>query len=99
MGCHCTPSSQGAKSEERSADTGSTVGDVAELTDGRWAAFEVKLGPGQVEDAAAKLRTFAERVDTAECGAPVTLGVIVATGYGYRRADGIAVIPIGALGP
>lgn len=32
-------------------------------------------------------------------GAPMALGVIVATGYGYRRTDGIAVIPIGALGP
>ena len=27
------------------------------------------------------------------------LGVIVGTGYGYVRPDGIAVIPIGALAP
>jgi hypothetical protein len=26
-------------------------------------------------------------------------GIIVATGYGYVREDGIQVIPIGALGP
>jgi hypothetical protein len=32
-------------------------------------------------------------------GDPLLLGVIVATGYGYRREDGVAVIPIGALGP
>jgi len=32
-------------------------------------------------------------------GAPAMLGVIVATGVGYLRPDGIAVIPIGALGP
>jgi predicted AAA+ superfamily ATPase len=38
-------------------------------------------------------------VDTERCGSPALLGVIVATGYGYVREDGIAVIPIGALGP
>ena len=32
-------------------------------------------------------------------GEPLALGVITATGYGYMREDGIAVIPIGALGP
>ncbi len=80
-------------------NTGLEVDAIVETADGRWAAFEVKLGPGQVDDAAARLRTFAERVDTTKCGVPIALGVIVATGYGYRRADGIAVIPIGALGP
>ena len=80
-------------------NTGLEVDAIVEMADGRWAAFEVKLGPGQVDDAAARLRTFAERVDTTKCGAPMALGVIVTTGYGYRRTDGIAVIPIGALGP
>jgi uncharacterized protein len=50
-------------------------------------------------DAAASLTRFAARIDTARCGSPALLGVIVATGYGYRREDGVAVIPIGALGP
>ncbi len=27
------------------------------------------------------------------------LGVIVHSGYGYTRADGVSVIPVGALGP
>jgi hypothetical protein len=45
------------------------------------------------------LTRFAERIDIAKCGSPALLGVIVATGYGYRREDGVAVIPIGALGP
>jgi hypothetical protein len=48
--------------------------------------------------AAARPRRFAERIDIAKCGSPALLGVIVATGYGYRREDGVAVIPIGALG-
>jgi len=78
---------------------GLEVDAIVEAGDGRWMAFEVKLGHGQIDDAAASLRRFAARIDTASCGSPALLGVIVATGYGYRREDGVAVIPIGALGP
>jgi predicted AAA+ superfamily ATPase len=80
-------------------NTGLEVGAIVQAADGRWAAFEVKLGQGQIDAAAATLRKFAERIDTTKSGPPQTLGVIVATGYGYRREDGIAVIPIGALAP
>lgn len=58
------------------------------LGDGRWGAFEVKLGPGMVEAGAQPLRKFADVVDTSECGPPAVLGVVCATGYGYRRPDG-----------
>ncbi len=78
---------------------GLEVDAIVEAGDGRWMAFEVKLGQGQVDTAAASLKRFAERIDTASCGSPALLGVIVATGYAYRRKDGVAVIPIGALGP
>jgi predicted AAA+ superfamily ATPase len=65
-----------------------------------WAAFEVKLGgEDPIEKAAANLKKFADDVDTSKSGAPALLGVIVATGYGYARKDGVQVIPIGALGP
>jgi len=80
-------------------NTGLEVDAIVQAADGRWAAFEVKLGQGQIDAAAATLRKFAERIDTAKSGPPQTLGVIVPTGYGYRREDGIAVIPIGALAP
>ncbi len=80
-------------------NTGLEVDAIVELGDGRWAAFEVKLGGGLIEEGAASLRRFAERVDTERCGEPEALGVIVATGYGYTRTDGVSVIPIGALGP
>lgn len=80
-------------------NTGLEVDAIVEGSDGQWAAFEVKLGQGQVDVAAASLLTFATRVDTAKCGAPAALGVITASGYGYRRPDGVHVIPVGALGP
>ena len=80
-------------------NTGLEVDAIVEAADGRWAAFEIKLGPGQVEDGAATLLKFAQRVDTEKCGAPALLAVVVSTGYGYVRDDGVAVIPVGALGP
>ena len=66
---------------------------------GPWAAFEIKLGAGRVDEAAKTLLRFVERIDTDKVGRPAAMGVIVGSGYGYTRDDGIAVVPIGALGP
>jgi predicted AAA+ superfamily ATPase len=78
---------------------GLEVDAIVEAADGRWAAFEIKLGPGQLDAAAANLKKFAGQIDTERCPSPAVLGVIVGTGYGYLREDGIMVIPVGALGP
>lgn len=65
-----------------------------------WGAFEVKLGGDKrIEEAAENLAKFRERIDTSKSGDPAVLAVIVATGYGYVRKDGIQVIPVGCLGP
>lgn len=72
---------------------------VVQARDGRWAAFEMKMGPKAVEEGARNLLRLAERVDPEVVGPPRALGVIVASGYGYVRPDGVGVIPIGALGP
>lgn len=76
--------------------------EVDAIVDGgpnRWAAFEIKLGAGRIEEAAQTLLKFADRVDTNRTGEPAALGVITGSPYGYRRPDGVSVIPIGALGP
>jgi len=68
---------------------------------GSWAAFEVKLGgkPG-VEEAAANLLSFRDRVDTGRMGEPGALAVVVGSGvYAFRREDGVWVVPIGVCGP
>jgi len=68
--------------------------------DGRWGAFEIKLGGEKnIDTGAANLRKFAGEIDTKRSGEPAVLGVIVAAGYGYEREDGVQVIPITALGP
>lgn len=79
--------------------SGLEVDAVVEAADGRWMACEVKLGSGQIEEGAATLRRFARQVDTDRCGEPAALAVIVGSGYGYVRQDGVHVVPIGALGP
>jgi len=68
--------------------------------EGRWAAFEIKLGGEEFIDEAAKnLVTFASRIDTSRVGEPAALGIVVASGWGYTRQDGISIIPVGSLGP
>ena len=79
-------------------NTGLEVDALVDAGSGRWAAFEIKLGAGRVDEAARTLLKFADRVDTERCGKPATLGVIVGSGYGYSRPDGVGVIPVGGLG-
>lgn len=73
---------------------------VVQLPDGRWGAFEVKLGANQVEEAAASLlsinRSFEEKGDKKPDVLAVVCGMSSAT---YRRKDGVYVIPITALCP
>ncbi len=77
--------------------TGREVDAVVQLPSGRWAGFEVKLGASAqiVDAAAAGLRAFAADVRADD---PV-LTVVTGTGPSYRRADGVNVVAIGALGP
>lgn len=72
---------------------------ILQIPDGRWGAFEVKLGPGRIDDAAASLLRFASTIDTKKAGEPAVLGVITTGTYGYTRKDGIHVIPVAALCP
>ena len=78
---------------------GLEVDAVVEAADGRWAAFEIKLGERWVDDGAKSLRRLARRLEDSDHGKPSALAVIVPTGYGYVRPGEVGVIPIGTLGP
>lgn len=69
---------------------------IIELPDGRWAAFEIKLGahPAVVDEAAANLLKLKALVVGGE---PVALGVITGTGYSLTRPDGVLQLAVGAL--
>ena len=60
--------------------------------------MEIKLGEGQVEAAAASLLRFANQLNLERTGSPAFLAVVCGKGYGYRRPDGIAVVPVGGAG-
>lgn len=69
---------------------------VVEHLDGEWAGFEVKLGGDLVDEGAAALLRMA---GTRTARAPRALVVLTGTEYGYRRPDGVWVVPLGCLGP
>ena len=78
---------------------GLEVDAIVEADDGRWAAFEVKLGERWVEEGMSNLRTLALRMEKGGRGRPAALAVIVPGGYGHMRGGEVGTIPIGALGP
>ena len=80
-------------------NNGVEVDAIVQLADGRWGAFEVKLGLGSIDAAAENLLRFEKLIDRGHSGPPQVMAVICGTGFAYRRPDGIAVIPIGTLGP
>ena len=81
---------------------GLEVDAVIELTDGRWAALEIKLDCAKADGAAANLLRLREKVAAnplAQNPEPVFLGVIAANApFFFKRPDGIYVIPAGCLG-
>ena len=65
-----------------------------------WIAVEVKLSHSpSVVDAAATLLRVAESIDTSKAGPRAAQLVITPAGYAHTRPDGVAVAPIGSLGP
>ena len=61
---------------------GLAVDAVVEAADGRWAAFEIKLGERWVEDGARNLLRLARRMEQSDHEQPSALAVIVPSGYG-----------------
>ena len=82
-------------------NTGLEVDAVVETAAGEWIAAEAKLGGDKAIDSAARnLLKLRSRVDTDAVGEPSKLIVVTAVGgYAYTRPDGVAVIPVTALGP
>ena len=77
---------------------GREVDAVVELPDGRWGAFEVKLGAHQIDDAARSLLSLRAVIERQGARTPSVLAVVCGlTSFAYTRADGVVVVPITAL--
>lgn len=79
--------------------SGLEVDAILHLSDGRWAAVEVKLGALMVEEAAANLIKLRNQIDDSRMQAPSFLMVVTGTEYAYQREDGVYVVPLGCLKP
>ena len=71
---------------------------VIELKDGRWCAFEIKLGANQIDAAAKNLIGIRDKIASEGGKAPSLLCVIAGlSNAAYVRPDGVCVVPITAL--
>lgn len=77
---------------------GYEVDAIVQKRNGNYAAFEIKLGVGFIEEAAENIKRFAANIDTSKMELPKSLNIITGTGMSYRRPDGINVISTAALG-
>jgi predicted AAA+ superfamily ATPase len=78
--------------------SGLEIDSIIQKYNGDWCAFEIKLGIGEIEEAAANLLRFAALVDPQKSGIPKSLNIITGTGMSYTRKDGINVISFASLG-
>jgi predicted AAA+ superfamily ATPase len=78
--------------------SGLEVDCIVQKYNGDWCAFEIKLGTGQIEDAACNLKKFINQLDLKKTTKPRSLNIITGTGISYTRNDGINVISIASLG-
>ena len=73
---------------------------VVELADGRWGAFEIKLGANQIDAAADSLLSLKRDMENDARAVPPEILVVICglSSFAYTRPDGVMVVPITALG-
>lgn len=74
---------------------------VVEMPDGRWGAFEIKLGAGAIEEGAKSLKDMDALIRDDPNGRPPEFLAVICgmSSAAYMREDGVYVVPITSLGP
>ena len=70
---------------------------VIVLRNGLWGAVEIKLGSNMLDQAAQNLKKLSKRIDSEKMKKPSFLMILTGSKLGYKREDGILVVPIGCL--
>lgn len=77
---------------------------VLHLSDSRYALIEIKLGKNEIDKAAEHLNQLEKLIDVynakekqCKLRKPNLKMIITATEFGYRRPDGVLVVPVGCL--
>jgi hypothetical protein len=78
--------------------TGLEVDAIVQKYSGEYCAFEIKLGIGQIDEAAKNLLKFASIIEESSTTKLQSLNVITGTGLSYVRKDGVNVISLASLG-
>lgn len=78
--------------------SGLEVDAIVQKHSGEFCAFEVKLGVGQIDEAARNLMRFASGLGEHSAKQLRSLNVITGTGVSYTRSDGVNVISLASLG-
>lgn len=81
-----------------SDSSGLEIDCIVQKYNGDWAAFEIKLGMGMIDEAVSNLKKLEATLDLDKVGRPKSLNVIVGTGISYTRPDGINIISLSSLG-
>lgn len=55
------------------------------------------MGSHLFDEAAKKLQSFASKINTKKIGEPSFFAIISATKYGYKKEEGVYIIPLGLL--
>lgn len=78
---------------------GREIDAVVELPDGKWCAFEIKLGANQIDAAANNLLDIQKEIAEDPKGKPPAVCCVLCgmANAAYRRPDGVFVVPITAL--
>lgn len=78
---------------------GREIDAVVELPNGKWGAFEIKLGTDQIDKAAAELLKIRSMAESDPSARPPSLLCVICgmAPSAYRRDDGVYVVPITSL--
>jgi predicted AAA+ superfamily ATPase len=77
--------------------SGLEIDAVIQLSDGRWGAVEIKMGAGEIEDAALNLLELKKKVDTGRANEPSFLMVLTGAEYAFQMRNSVWVVPLGCL--
>lgn len=80
---------------------GNEIDAVVELSDGRWGAFEIKIGAHEIDNGARSLLKIDRKIRNQEHGRPPEFMCVICgmTNAAYVRDDGIYVLPPTSLRP
>jgi predicted AAA+ superfamily ATPase len=80
-------------------ETNLEIDTIVELFDGRWAAFEIKLGGDSfIDEGASNLQKMYKRLTPGKQADMRSLNVLTAGSASYTRPDGVNVVSLGHIG-